>query len=44
MNDWEKLLYEKLNLEKLKTEREILTRRGEDFRVKLDSIDNDFNK
>ena len=44
MNDWEKLLYEKLNLEKLKTEREILTRRGEHFRVKLDSIDNDFNK
>ena len=44
MNDWEKLLYEKLNLEKLKTESEILKRRGEHFRVKLDSIDNDFNK
>ena len=44
INDWEKLLYEKLNLEKLKTEMEILTRRREHFRVKLDSIDNDFNK
>ena len=36
MNNWEKQLYEKLKLEKLK--------RREHFRVKLDSIDNDFNK
>ena len=44
MNDREKQLYEKLNLEKLKTEMEILTARSEHFRVKLSSIDNDFNK
>ena len=44
MNDREKQLYEKLNLEKLKTEMEILTARREHFRVKLSSIDNDFNK
>ena len=36
--------YEKLNLEKLKTEMEILTTRREHFREKLDSIDDDFNK
>ena len=44
MNDREKQLYEKLNLEKLKTEMEILTARREHFRVKLSSIDNDLNK
>ena len=44
MNDRKKQLYEKLNLEKLKTEMEILTTRRKHFRVKLDSIDNEFNK
>ena len=44
MNDREKQLYEKLNLEKLKTEMEILTASREHFREKLDSIDNYFNK
>ena len=44
MNDREKQLHEKLNLEKLKTEMEILTTRREHFRIKLDSIDNDFNE
>ena len=44
MNDREKQLYEKLNLEKLKTEMEIVTTRKKHFRVKMDSIDNDFNK
>ena len=44
MNDQEKHLYEKLNLEKLKTKMEILTTRREHFRVKLDSTDNDFNE
>ena len=32
------------NLEKLKTEMQILTTRREHFREKLDGIDNDFNK
>ena len=40
MNTQEKQLHEKLNLEKL----EILTTTREHFKVKLDSIDNDFNK
>ena len=40
MNTQEKQLHEKLNLEKL----EILTTTRERFKVKLDSIDNDFNK
>ena len=44
INDREKRLYEKLNLGKLKTEMEVLTTRREHVRVKLDSIDNDFNK
>ena len=44
MNNREKQLYQKLNLEKLKIEIEILKTRKEQFRVKLDSIDNDFNK
>ena len=44
INDREKQLYEKLNLEKLKTETEILTTRTEHFTVKLGSIGNDFNK
>lgn len=44
MNNQEKQLYQKLNLEKLKIEIEILKTRKEQFRVKLDSIDNDFNK
>ena len=44
MNDREKQLYEKRNVEKLKTEIEILTTRREHFRVKLDTIDNDFNE
>ena len=44
MNDRKKQLYEKLNLEKLKTEMEILTTRRKHFRVKLDSTDNEFNK
>ena len=44
MNNREKQLYQKLNLEKLKIEIEILKTRKEQFRVKLGSIDNDFNK
>ena len=42
MNDHEKKIYEKLNLEKLKTEMEIITTRREHFRLKLDSIDSEF--
>ena len=44
MNDWGKHLYEKLNLETLKTKVEILTKRREHLELKLDNIDNDFNK
>ena len=45
MNDREKQLYEKLNLEKLKTEMELVATRRDHFLVaKLDSIDNDFNE
>ena len=45
MNDQEKQLYEKVNLDKLKTEIEVLTTRKEHFNiVKPDSIDNDFDK
>ena len=44
MSDPEKQLYEKLNLEKLKTEMEILTTKKEHLRVQLDSTDNDFNE
>ena len=42
MNDQEKQLYEKLSLEKLKTEMEVLATRREHFRLKLDNIDNEF--
>ena len=42
MNDHEKKIYEKLNLEKLKTEMEILTTRREHFRLQLDSTDSEF--
>ena len=44
MNDREKQLYKKVDLEKIKTGMEILTARREYFRVQLDSIDNDFNE
>ena len=45
MNDQEKQLYEKVNLDKLKTEIEVLTTSKEHFNiVKPDSIDNDFDK
>ena len=44
MNSQEKQLNEEHNLEKLKTEMEVLTTRMEHFRVKLDRIDNNFNE
>ena len=45
MNDREKQVYEKRNLEKLKTEMELVATRREHFWVvKLDRIDNDFNE
>ena len=44
LNLHDEQIYEKLNLEKLKTERETLTTRREHFRVKLDNIDNYFNR
>ena len=44
MNNQEKQLNEEHNLEKLKTEMEVLTTRMEHFRVKLDRIDNNFNE
>ena len=44
MNDNEKNIYDKLALEKLKTEMEILTNRREHFRNKLDVIDNELKQ
>ena len=44
MNNQEKQLNEEHNLEKLKTEMEVLTTRMEHFRVKLDRIDNNFKE
>ena len=44
MNDNEKNIYDKLALQKLKTEMEILTNRREHFRNKLDGIDNELKQ
>ena len=42
MNEQEKNMYFKLDLTKLKTEREVLTTRKEYFRRKLEKIDHEF--
>ena len=44
MNDQEKNIYNKLALEKLKTEMEILTNRREHFRYSIDTIDKEIKQ
>ena len=44
VNDQEKNIYNKLTLQKLKTEMEILTNRRENFRSIIDTIDKEIKK
>ena len=44
MNDQEKNIYNKLALEKLKTEIEILTNKRDHFRDSIDSIDKEIKQ